>query len=221
MSDKIKTVCQNLFKEIRANHINQLPLIDKWVDANTDQSNLALFLTKGDDEDRKELCVLLKKAIDNKDFSAFDPDAKPPAEDDKANDAAEESEPEEKKEESKEEKSEPEPEPQTEPKKEQQKSEPKADKAEDKPKEDPKGEPAKTEPEPKDEPKGTTLDSMVATIAGAVFHQKISGFIPKIVDKVIEKLGGTPKGESTISEERINEIVDERINERFKKILGE
>lgn len=196
MSDKIKTVCTNLFREIRAKHSDQLPRIDKWVAANFEQSNLALFLTKGDDEDRKKLCVLLKKAIDNKDFSAFDPDAKPPEENN-----------------SKEEKPEPEPESkpkeQTEPKKEQQKSEPKADK----PAPEPKGEPAKTEPPKKS---GTTLDSMVATIAGAVFNKKA----PTLIDKVIEKLGGTPKGES-ISEERINEIVDERINERFKKILGE
>ena len=77
---KISTVARDLFKELRDKHTEaEMSTVNNWIestspakeDGNKEWRNIPLFLTRAGDELKKTFCVMLRKAMTAKDFSAF------------------------------------------------------------------------------------------------------------------------------------------------------
>ena len=174
---KITEVARTLFQELRDKQSQHMTTVNAWVDATSEHKNIPIFLTQAAEGEKQAFCVMLKKALLAGDFSAFQ---HPNA-----------AEPEDKKDE---------PEPPAE------KEEPPA------PKEEPPPPPKEEEDEPEHDedaptPPSGTLDSMVATMVGALVGKKLREWPKQAVSK-------------PVSEERIREIIREEIKAQFSKMMG-
>ncbi len=190
----ISEVARELFIQLKEKDTGKMKLVNEWITRNSSHPNLPIFLTKSAEADKKQFCVMLKKALDADDFSAFEGGATPPT-GDKGED----------KKDGEDKKPDPKPEP----------DESDKDKGEDKP--EPKPEPEK-KPAKKDKPKpepepgpavGGLVDDAVRTIAGAIVAKKIN-------EALADRKGG---GES-VSEDDIRRIVREEIRAHFQRIVS-
>jgi len=167
MSKTINEKARELFQRLKGDFPkDKMKIVNTWVAENTSSKNLPLFLAQGDETTKKRLCIMMQKAMDNDDFSAFtgEAEAKPaePKEEPKP-------EPEKKADESKAEKPKEESKPKDEPKDEPKKGEPKAEpKTASEKQAEGKATQAKDEPAP-----SGSIDSMFRTIAGAVAKKEV------------------------------------------------
>ena len=193
---KIKEVAKALFQRLQPKR-DEFKLVNEWVAKNSDSNNLPIFLTKASEEDQQRLCVMLKKALDHDDFSAFK--ASPPSED--KPEAEEDQAPDDLR-------CYPDPAPAPEEPKDTEPEEPKAE---------PKKPVAKATAkvtEPTQSTDGAPIDAMIRTVAGAMATRKINEAIEK---GLIGKGGDTPA--ESVSEDRIREIIQEEVKDLKKEIL--
>ena len=66
-------VARDLFKRLRAedNGRGHGKIVDQYIAENTQHPNLPIFLTSASETEKKSLCIMLRKALDADDFSAF------------------------------------------------------------------------------------------------------------------------------------------------------
>ena len=68
---KINEVARTLFQELRDTQPKHMTTVNSWVNATSEHKNIPIFLTKAAEGEKQAFCVMLKKALTAKDFSAF------------------------------------------------------------------------------------------------------------------------------------------------------
>lgn len=68
---KITEVARTLFQELRDTQPQHMTTVNAWVNATSEHKNIPIFLTKAAEGEKQAFCVMLKKALLAKDFSAF------------------------------------------------------------------------------------------------------------------------------------------------------